>query len=67
MKMSENFWDLVLSPESGTDDVISELNFEVAKGNLEVEVMLEKYGEEYFMKCMSLAKNVIISLEREAE
>lgn len=64
MTISEQFSDFIDSEENGLDDIVSELNSKVALGNIDTEVTLDKCGKQYFLECMKLAKNVIISFEK---
>lgn len=64
-KISTRFVEFIDSDQNGMEDVISELNSKVAKEDIETELVLKDLGEEYFLECMKLAINVIISFENE--
>lgn len=67
MKISEKFSEFINLENNGLDDVVAELNSKVAKGNTKVELMLSEYGGKYFLECMKLANNVIVSFEKEED
>lgn len=68
-KMSEKFRHFIWDDEmSGTEDIISEINSNVAGDDIDTQVMLDAdVGRDYFYACMGLAKNVIMSFEKEEE
>lgn len=66
-KISACFAEFLDSEENGMEDIISELNSKVAQGSTKNEIALEECGKEYFLECMKLAINVIISFENEED
>lgn len=66
-KLCQLFHDFIHNNEqNGIEDVIREVNGEVAGEDVDARIMLDEgYGEKYFYKCMELAEKVIESFERE--